>query len=79
MRFNVKMNVKLTGVTDKVCEEASKDIQLRFIDNERSPNLDDNQFKNLRESNTGDGYEYMGSWEIFQEKKLPPKMHFTAS
>ena len=44
-----------------------------------SPNLDDNQCKNLRESNTGDGYEYMGSWEIFQEKKLPPKMHFTAN
>ena len=33
MRFNVKMNVKLTVVTDKVCEEASQDIQLRFIDN----------------------------------------------
>ena len=38
--------------------------------------MDDDQCKNLREVNTGDGHEYMDTWEIFQEKKLPPKNAF---
>ena len=36
----------------------------------------DDQCKNLTEFYTGDGYEYMDSWEISEEKKQPPTNAF---
>ena len=55
--FNVKIKVKLAGVTDKNGKQVYKNVELRFIDSfrftqksldELARNLDDDQCKNLR-------------------------------
>ena len=58
IRFNVKINVKLAGVSNEDGKEVRKHIQLRFIDSCRftasdldkmASNLGDDQCKHLRE------------------------------
>ena len=95
--FNVKISVKLAGVTDRNGKEVHKKVSLRFIDScrfmaksldELSSNLSDGQCKNLREFYKDEDvfklmrrkgvypYEYMDSWERFEETKLPVKEAF---
>ena len=61
--FSIKISVYLAGVIHKDRKEIRKNIQLKFIDSCRfmassiaklSSNLDDNQYKNLREFYTRD-------------------------
>ena len=95
--FNVKINFKLAGVSNKNGIEVRKNIQLRFIDScifmtfgldKLASNLDDDQCKHLREFYKEEEvfklmkregvypYEYMNSWEKFEEVSLPPKDAF---
>ena len=95
--FNVKIDVKLGGVTNKKGKPVYKKVQLRFIDSCRfmassldklASNLDDEQCENLRQFYTEEQqfkmmrrkgvypYEYMDSWDKFEETKLPPKDAF---
>ena len=84
--FNVSTRVKLAGVSNKYGKSVYKKIQLRFID--RPSNLADGQCKNLQWFYQEEvafqlmrrkgvyPYEYMDSWERFEERKLPPKETF---
>ena len=95
--FNVKIPVKLAGVTDKNGKKVFKKIELRFIESfrfmassldELASNLDDDQRKNLRKFHQDDEifklmrrkgvypYQYMDSWDKFEETDLPPKEAF---
>ena len=67
--FNVKINIKLAGVSNKDGTEVCKNIQVRFIDSYRfmplsldelASNLDDDQCKHLREFYKEKAYEAQG-------------------
>ena len=77
--FNVKINVKLAGVSKKDGTEVHKNIQLRFIDSCRfmassldklASNLDDGQCKNLREF-----YKEEEVFKLMRRKGVYPYEH----
>ena len=77
--FNVKIKIKLAGVSNKDGKELHKNIQLRFMDSCRFmasgldklvSNLDDDQYKQLKEFYKGEGVLHLRGTKVYTHMSI---------